>query len=171
VDLDFDDDLDGFKDRAARRAGFNQWAKGVTEDSMPTAQLDTRDVTAQQVNGNGFKTTDGDWLNLSKFAKPADVSMPHVGDRVVVSLDRSGFVRKVEPAAAPAKPAEPVQAAPAPATPPPSAPSIVQDDRGVVVTRLSNLNTATAILSSGGRVANPDEVLALAARLEVWATR
>lgn len=43
--------------------------------------------------------------------------------------------------------------------------------RDVVVTRLACLNTAVSILTSGGRAADPDAVLAMAEQLERWATR
>ena len=44
-------------------------------------------------------------------------------------------------------------------------------DREVVITWLAVLNTATAILSSGYRECTPEDVLGLAWRLELWATR
>jgi hypothetical protein len=162
VDLFFDDDIDGSTGRAIKRASFGRWINGIQEDSMPAAQLDLREVQVQQVNGHGFKSTDGEWLNISKFARAEDVAMPKAGERVQVSLDRSGFVRKIETIASPAPVTAPVASVP---------PGISQDDRGTVITREAVLNTAVAILSSGGRVVDPTEVLALAAKLEVWATR
>jgi hypothetical protein len=169
-DLFFDDDLDGRRGHALRRASVRQWNKGITEDSMPAAQLETRDVQVQQVNGHGFKSTDGDWYNASKFARPEDVVLPKPGERVQVSLDRSGFVRKIASATLPTTAPEPTPQPPVVEAATVAA-HIQQDDKGTAITRMNVLTTAAAILASGGRVADPNDVLSLAARLEVWVTR
>lgn len=114
----------------------------------------TREGSVQQTNGTGFKL-DGQWVNLSKFAKPEDVPMPVTGSTVRVHLDPKGFVRKVETLATP-------EPAPARSTP---------TGRDGVVTRLAVLNTATAILGSGNRPVDPVDVVRLAGQLETWATR
>jgi len=104
-----------------------------------------------RTNGNGFKLESQDkWLNISKYAQ--DVQMPEVGQQVKVSLDSAGFVRKVEKM-------------------PGQQPGPANGSRDTTITRLAVLNTATAILSSGNQVVDADEVLALATRLEAWATR
>lgn len=95
------------------------------------------------------------WLNLSRYASPAPV-VPPEGTTVRVGLDASGFVRSIEALAAPQEQA-------ASTTP--------AGGREQAVTRLACLNTATAILSSGGREADPDDVMALAERLERWVQR
>jgi hypothetical protein len=146
---------------------------------MLALQLETREVLVDRTNDHGVRTSDGDWLNLSKFAKPEDVVLPPVGATVRLHLDRAGYVRKIEPlVAAPATPAAAVATVTTPAL---SAPAIepatpralwdAQDARGKVILRESVLNTATAILASGGRAADPAEVLTLAERLEAWVVR
>jgi hypothetical protein len=132
-------------------------------------ELTIREVTVERVNGSGFNS-DEQWWNISKFAKPGDVGMPSVGDRVLVSVDKSGFVRRIETPTAPATPA-PASVTPEAPGAPLTASTIAQDDRGIVITRLAVLNTAVAVLSSGGRPTSADEVLALAGRLEAWAVR
>jgi hypothetical protein len=131
-------------------------------------QRDPRAVAVERTNGDGFKAN-GEWLTFSTFSKPDD--LPMVGERVVVSRDKAGFVRKVEtvtpPATAPARALATPEGTPRASV----APVIVQDARGIVVSRLAVLNTAATILSSGGRVAEADADLALAGKLEAWATQ
>ena len=131
-------------------------------------QSDLREVDVARVNERGIQTSGGEWLNLSRYANAADVPLPQAGDRVLLHLDRQGFVRKIE-MVAPATVAPRSEAGPstdgsgeAPKAPP---------ARDTVVTRLACLNTATAVLSSGGRIAEADAVIELAERLETWATR
>jgi len=145
-------------------------------DRRPAARPTMRDVVVTRTNGNGFQVEDGDWLNWSKFAHPGEVRMPGVGASVRVELDKAGYIRQlqflgestwVDPhavASAPAPVAEPI----APAS---VAPRLEQDVRGTLITRMNVLSTATAILASGGGAATPDEVIALAGRLEAWVTR
>ena len=152
-----------------------------------------RDVTVKAVNGRGFQTELGDWVNWSKFARPEMVRMPLVGDTVRLLIDKAGYIRKISgetgnpwttPAAAltgprtalvaPLVAVAPTETTPEPtpsAEPPAFVGRIEQDARGVVISRLACLNTATAILSSGGRQAVEADVLALSAHLEAWATR
>ena len=145
-------------------------------------QLDTRVVEVGRTNGHGFQATSGDWLNFSRFAKPEDFIMPAPGSTVTVYLDKAGFVRRIAPVerAVSPTPFAPARMASAPSTTPTSttpaervvlAAHVEQDARGVVVTRLAVINSAVAILSSGGGAATVDEVLAIAATLEAWATR
>lgn len=157
------------------------------------AALSLREATVAAVKGDGFKTTEGDWLNWSKFREPSAFIMPSVGDVVRVGLDTKDFIRQLaivgpgaRPAVAGGAPA--VQLAPATlqalAATRRAEPDfldepervvlaghIEQDDRGRVITRLAVLNTAAAILSSCGGAATADDVLALAGQLEAWATR
>ncbi len=117
--------------------------------------------TVTRANGHGFQLAEREgWLNLSKFANPAPV-MPEKGQRVSITIDKAGYVRAVTP-----MPSEPEPAVDAPAESHANMPS-----KDIVITRLATLNTATSILSSGSRAVNPDDVLALAQRLEAWATR
>jgi hypothetical protein len=141
-------------------------------------QLTSIEGTVERVNEKGFKLAGEErWRNWSRYANAP--SNPRVGDHVRASVDDRDFVRAIEILEAP-KLATPAPAsargpaAPEPADSSPSAatrPSIPQDDRGVVITRMNVLSTATAILSSGGRVVDPAEVLALAAELEAWVVR
>lgn len=105
-----------------------------------------------------------DWLNISKYANAADAPMPAMGEQVKVTLDKAGFVRKVEQIA-PAAQVEALQ----PEQQPAMVPTI--DGRDIRITRLAVLNTATAILSSGSRAAEPQEVMSLAEWLENWVLR
>ena len=133
------------------------------------ATMATVEGKVQRVNGKGFQLAGRDgWLNISKFANELDCPMPKVGDVVRLTLDKSGFIREIAPA--------PVVDAPATmqASTPTEDSTPVQTEpptKDRVITRLAVLNTATAILSSGGRAADGDAVMALAARLEQWATR
>jgi hypothetical protein len=147
----FDDDVDGRRGHALRRASIRQWNKGIEEDSMPQAQLEIREVLVGRTNGHGFQTSDGEWINISKFARAEDVALPRAGERVQVSLDRSGFVRKIATVAPPAPELAATQ--PSVEASPTAATHAGETVKDVVVTRLAVLNTATAILSSGGRVA------------------
>lgn len=121
----------------------------------------TLDATVKRVNGRGFTVAERDgWLNLSRYADPADVPLPVAGQRVMLSLDGQGFVRRITPAGASA-------AGSAPSDQP--APARGRAGRDAIITRLAVLNTATSILSAGSQPVDPAAVLALAARLEHWA--
>jgi hypothetical protein len=133
-----------------------------------------RDVVATRTNGHGFQIEDGTWLNWSKFADPSHVRMPGVGDCVRVELDGAGYIRHLQFLGKP-NPVEPpaIESAPVaePIAPASVAPRLEQDVRGTMITRMNVLSTATAILASGGGAATPDEVMALAERLESWVIR
>jgi len=108
-----------------------------------------------RVSQNGFTLAGRDgWLNVSKYAEPPP-PMPPEGARVRVGLDRAGFVRTVD-----------VEELPAESTPVPAT-----RDRDTRIMRQAVLNTATAILASGGKPVSVDEVLDLAERLEAWVMR
>ena len=144
---------------------------------MATQQLTQTFGTVAAVTAKGLKL-DGaaEWLNFSRYTP---VQPPERGASIVVIHDDRRFIHAIasmEPtptsadaafrarlAVEPVEPMQPVQPEPAPAGPP------AGKDR--TITRLAVLNTATAILSSGGQPADPDAVIALAARLEAWATR
>lgn len=118
----------------------------------------------EAANPRGFLLAGRDgWLNISRYADPAP-EIPAEGSLVRVGLDKAGFVRSIEVEAEAERPAVAVQE---------TAGGYgqtfgVRDQR---IMRQAVLNTATAILSSGGREAEPDEVVALAERLESWVTR
>jgi hypothetical protein len=157
----------------------------------------TIEGVVSRTNDHGFQLAGrDDWMNLSKFAQPTPL-LPRKGMRVEVGLDQSGYVRTVSsvrssaealpeplgpagdllyltdaqrspeltrPAARKAAPAvQPVMEVLISAGHPP--------DKDVRITRMNALTTATAIASSGGRQAEIDEVLQLAARLEAWVSR
>jgi hypothetical protein len=118
--------------------------------------------TVTKVNGTGFRIAEQEgWLNISKYAKPAP-AMPEVGQRVRVFLDKSGYVRTIE-----ALEEVPVE----PEIPAPALSKVAPPCKDTVISRLAVLNTATAILSSGGRQTDGTAVMALAGQLEAWAHR
>ena len=115
-------------------------------------------VTCSNVKGFQLEGHDG-WLNISKFA--AGVAAPERGARVVAGLDKAGFVRTVETVS-------PIGEYVGNE----SATSGTRPDREVCITRMACLNTATAILSSGGSpVGDVAAVLSTAAQLEAWVCR
>lgn len=124
---------------------------------------ETFEATVRRVNGHGVTVEGRDgWLNISKYADPSDVQTPAVGQRVVLTLDGQGFVRKIAPAI------------PAPVTANPSAPvatPVSRPGREVVIARLAIINSAIALLASGGRQLDADATLDVADRMERWATR
>ena len=145
--------------------------------------------TVAQVNDKGLRLEGAaDWLNVSKFA--VGVVMPTRGQWVTVTLDGKGFVRAILPAYPPEHPAPvavaTVQPPAAPvvapvAAPKPEAPTWPPPWEGTAeqqpgtqrrISRQAVLNTATSILSSGGRaISDPAEVVKLAAKLEQWVFR
>lgn len=180
---------------------FWDWETEARGPRGRAAALDLRELKVAAVKGNGFKATDQAWYNWSQYADASIVIMPQVGDVVRVGLDKRNFIQQLAIVAADgtAQPraiaggAPAVQLAPTtvaalaatrkpepepdwlagavPAEPASFAGGLDQDTRGTIITRLAALNTATAILSSGGGAATLDEVLATAARLEAWALR
>lgn len=132
------------------------------------AAMETVEGKVLRINGNGFQITGRDgWLNISKFADACDVPTPKVGDVVKVKLDKSGYVRWIRTSVPEAQPEPEAETEPQPEETQPTE----RPCKDVIVTRLAVLNTATSILSSGGRATDADAVIALAARLEAWATR
>ena len=120
-------------------------------------------VEAANPRGVLLSGRDG-WLNISRYAEPPP-EIPAEGSLVRVGLDKAGFIRTIEVEAEGDRSAFSAVSEPAAAYNPPFS---LRDQR---IMRLAVLNTATAILSSGGREADPDEVVALAERLESWVTR
>ena len=113
-------------------------------------------VTCSNSKGFQLEGRDG-WLNISKFA--AGVAAPERGARVVAGLDKAGFVRTVELVE--------VSSAEAPPTEPRTSP-----DRETAITRMAAINSAIALLSSGGRaIGDVASVLETAARFEQWVCR
>lgn len=114
-----------------------------------------------RTNGSGFllKPEQGEqaWRNFSKYAAPEDTAMPEVGMVVLLTLDQKGYIRKVQPTG------ERVQ--------------LEQPRRGgggrdqKTITRLAAINSAIAVLTSGGRQTDTTAVLREAAILEAWALR
>lgn len=121
--------------------------------------IDTIEGTVTRTNDKGFVLAGREpWVNISQYAKPLP-AVPPIGSIVRVGLDKAGFARSVEIIGGNAQPPS-ANGAPASTT------------RDRVVSRLALLNTATAILSSGGRpIEVPKDVVALAQRLEGWVYR
>jgi hypothetical protein len=123
-----------------------------------------------RVNAKGFRLQgESDWRNYSRFADPADILPPNIGDAVAVSVDSQGFVRSVQVVGertnerASSSVRERTYEATQACNPRP--------EKDVIVTRLAVLNTATAITSSGGQETDLVTVLALAEELEQWVIR
>lgn len=130
------------------------------------AAFEVHQGTVSRINGTGFKLDDH-WVNISKYAKPDDVVMPSAGQTVKVSLDKAGFVRKIESCVnLPMSDGHANGQADGHASASDNTPN-----REAVITRLAVLNTATAILSSGSRPVDPADVVKLASLLESWALR
>ena len=131
---------------------------------MTTARntsTDTIEGTVARVGSYGF-TLDGreGWVSISKFAEPRP-DLPVEGARIRAELDRSGYARTIEVLELP----EPV----APARNDGGAQLLPERDTRIM--RQAVLNTAVALLSSGGRETNLDAVIATAETLEQWVTR
>lgn len=122
--------------------------------------VDVVEVVAAKINGNGFQATDGTWYNVSKFAKASEAPLPAPGQRVRCVLDKSGYVRKIVPAEAPASVA-PADNAPTPAS------------RDVQIIRMNALSHAVAIVTynAGAEKVRLADVLACAEQLETWIGR
>jgi hypothetical protein len=129
------------------------------------------------VNERGFKLEGRDsWLNLSKYASPAP-ELPFKDELVSAGLDKAGYVREIRivedsrgfPAGqkwedtGPAEPT-PIRAEVTPATGAPVT-------REMAIGRMAAINSAVAILSSGGRSTDVSTVLSVAAEIEGWVTR
>ena len=123
----------------------------------------TVEGTVSRVNGNGFKLDNGDWLNISKYANAGDAPMPAMGERVKVTLDEAGFVRKVEQIAAP-----PQVEAPQPAQ---ASTGMAIGEKDRLIVRQSSLKAAVEVLAAGGKEVSPAEVLDLAEVFEQWVYR
>lgn len=125
-------------------------------------------ATVHKVNGTGFQVAERpDWINVSQYAKAEEVPMPAVGQRVEIVLDGKGYARKISPQILAAS-AEVGQGPEPAASTPAQAPRASRD---TVITRLACMNTAVAILASGGKIAAPAAVVTLAGKLEIWALR
>ena len=132
---------------------------------MTSARNMTTDAiegTVARVGSYGF-TLDGreGWVSISKFADPRP-DLPVEGSRVRVELDRSGYARTIEVLELP-EPRAAVREDGGPYTPLP--------DRDTRIMRQAVLNTAVALLSSGGRETTFDDVIATAEALEQWVVR
>jgi hypothetical protein len=128
---------------------------------------ETRTISGRvaKVRGRGF-TLEGQpdvgadgWLNISQFGKARDLDVPNVGDEVEVALDAKNFVRDLTVR---------TPAAPSRTAPSASHTSFAGGD-GDRICRQAVMNTATAILASGGRQVRPSAMLRLAVALERWA--
>lgn len=107
-----------------------------------------------------------EWRNWSRWAK-AKVDLA-AGQRVVLDIDASGFIRSAMVDDAPSSPSSP--AASTPAASPGAAPAATTASREAVVTRLAVLNTATALLGAGAGVSvNYASVMRVAKVLEQFA--
>ncbi|MGI8552838.1 MAG: hypothetical protein ACR2PL_18930 [Dehalococcoidia bacterium] len=126
------------------------------------AALDTLSGSVTRVSAYGFQLDGVDtWYNCSKFVP--GLTLPEKGESVRIAVNAKGFVTVIEPLSEPEPQIDPDALGPAPAASRP--------DRETAITRMACLNTATAVLSSGGRAVDADAVLTLAGRLEGWVSR
>ena len=103
------------------------------------------------VNDKGLRLEGRDgWLNYSKWAE--GLVPPARGARVVVTLDKAGFVRTLAPVETPDAHHSPVA------------------DRETAITRLAVLKAAAAFAASRPELKSND-VLAIAERWEHWVRR
>ena len=132
------------------------------------AQTDVIEGKVARVNPNGFRVVGRDrWFNLSRYGERPPLPLP--GQWVKAAVDERGFLQSVEVVPAELSTGVGAQAVTAPESNPGATAS--HPDKDMRITRLAVLNTATALLSSGGRRADGDAVIALAARFEGWVTR
>jgi hypothetical protein len=149
---------------------------------LPHSGAEVVEGTVARVNDRGL-VLDGEdcWLNVSRYAKPAP-KLPQVGETVRVYLDKDGYIRDVEALRDEERvryaagdgvdvppPEEPSRQVP-PAQRPPTIVG-TSPDKDTQIRRMNAVATATAMLSSGGHAADPDEVLRLAERIERWVSR
>jgi hypothetical protein len=125
------------------------------------------------VNDKGVKLQgEADWRNFSKWADIA--TLPERGERVVLALDKSGYIRSVERIAGATVPEhngrpnlQPVTRADAqrPA-------GLALTDRDLTAIRQAAVTAAIAVLGAGpGFQAPVDAVLETAAMIEQWIIR
>jgi hypothetical protein len=116
----------------------------------------------ERVGSYGF-TLDGrdGWVSISKFADPRP-ELPAEGARVRVDLDRSGYARAIEVLEAAPFTAEPSRG---------ESGNTSYLDRDTRIMRQAVLNTAVALLSSGGREVSLEDVIDTAETLEQGVTR
>jgi hypothetical protein len=133
---------------------------------MTSARTSTTSETieglVERVGSYGF-TLDGrdGWVSISKFADPRP-ELPAEGARVRVDLDRSGYARAIEVLEAAPFTAEPSRG---------ESGNTSYLDRDTRIMRQAVLNTAVALLSSGGREVSLEDVIDTAETLEQWVTR
>ena len=129
-------------------------------------------------NTHGVKLEgEQDWRNFSKWSE-GPITPPAPGAKVVLALDKSGYVRQVfpDPDAAPVAPSN-GHGAVAPQPTPPVAPEPQPQlpaplpSKDLMIARMNVLTTAVNILASGGRQVDPVEAVKLAGRLEQWICR
>lgn len=129
--------------------------------------MPARTVTGEvsRVRDHGFQITGDEehWYTLSPLVE--GLTLPERGDWVAVSVDGDGNASSIEamredalssPSSVAGGESEGRVAPPAPS------------GEKALARRQELLQLAVSILSSGGRAVNPDDVFALAERLEAW---
>ena len=125
----------------------------------------TIEGTVTRTNGNGFQIAEQQGsLNISKYAPAGEAEMPAVGEHVRLTLDKAGYVRKVEELSTPA----PVTM---PGTAPAASAGMQIGDKDRVIVRESRVKAAVEIPAAGGKVVDLAEVLDVAEVLEQWVYR
>ena len=129
--------------------------------SARTTSTEALEGVVERVGSYGFTLEGRDgWVSISKFADPRP-DLPGEGARVRVDLDRSGYARAIDVLDPPSPSREPVR----------SEGGALLPDRDTRIMRQAVLNTAVALLGSGGRDIALDDVIATAEALEQWVTR
>ena len=130
----------------------------------PNATTVSGVVTA--VNPKGVKLAgESDWLNFSKFA--TDLVIPERGEAVLLLLDKSGFIRSVQPAVGPARSSGTASPQNAPRGQYGPAGASAKDR---TITRLAVLKAAAEYAASKPQSSSGD-VLKIAASWERWVLR
>jgi len=139
---------------------------------MASTSSTTAEGVIRSLNSHGLRLDgEADWLNYSKFARPEELGQPVCGQRVIATLDKSGFIRKLTEIIAPAPIAggsEPQQHAQPPAH---TGPPALVFDKDLRITRMAAVNSAVNILGHNERTYTLEDVLEMAGQIEAWVTR
>lgn len=129
---------------------------------------ETIEGTVTRTNGNGFQIAERDgWINVSKFAKPGEVPVPDLTARVRITLDKSGYARKIETLAA----AVPPIAGGSESRAEYQAKAATAVDKDTLIVRQSSVKAAVDFCNHNDVLYSLDDLLTVAASIEAWVTR
>lgn len=119
-------------------------------------------------NSKGLKLAELDhWVNYSQYASEGAIEHAAVGNRVRLTLDKSGFIRQLVVLGAQQQPA-PAAAPTVPAVAN-SAPAMIDRDTSIV--RQSSVKAALDFLNHNEHSYSLDDLFAVAASIEAWVYR